>query len=423
MAKRIIRLTEADIEKIVLRVIEEQLVSVGKTEGQDYESRVYDTNHSAFQKWLNGIKYLLGTYEERTGVAPDYNAMVRRKAGLSTLRFNKDSKQYVETPIENNTKLFEQKANRLMKFMDDTSKQVAQRAIEKSYPYWVWVVNTKANELMGLLKGKKNASVVMDDMESVREVPMPKPEVNMPEVAMDDKNIPLDSKFDTGSPELKPSYKSELPEILKKGFSDAVNQFRKQYSEIEFPGPVYVGSIQVFSSSSRVPQDNMKDERYRTGKNGTPDGYKNLSEDRGKALQEYILSFIKSDKSIVTDGNTKVLDMNFLGQNGDGTSGPEWDQSKGSQHQDYLNAQYAYVVITFTAIPQPTTPPPVEPKDINDFSIRSSAEGRSRFFININIPKLNLPEVNLGGVRLFSTGKDLSCAVWGPSKGYSGFGF
>ena len=86
MAKKVIRLTEADIEKLVLRVINEQLVSVGKTEGQDYESRVFDTNHPGFQKWLNSIKYYLGTFEERTGVAPDYNAMVRRRAGLSTLR-------------------------------------------------------------------------------------------------------------------------------------------------------------------------------------------------------------------------------------------------------------------------------------------------------------------------------------------------
>ena len=233
----------------------------------------------------------------------------------------------------------------------------------------------------------------------------------------------IDHFWESIIPELKSSYKSELPKILKNGFSDALKQFREQYSEVKFPGPIYVGSIQVFSSSSRVPQDNMKNARYRTGKNGTPEGYKNLSEDRGKALQEFILSFIKSDKSIVTDGNTKVLDMNFLGQNGDGTSGPEWDPSKGAQHQDYLNAQYAYVVITFTAVPEPQIPTPIPPKDINDFSIRSSAEGRGRIFINLNLPKLNLPKVNLGGVRLFSTGKDLSCPVWGSGKGYSGFGF
>jgi len=424
MAKKVIRLTEADIENIVLKIIEEQLVSVGKTEGQDYESRVYDTNSPGFQKFLNRIKYLIGTYEERTGVAPDYNAMVRRVAGLSQLRFNKDSNKYVETPLENNSKPFEKKSKKLMRYMDDTSKQVAQRAIEKSYPFWVWVVNTKANALMNLLRGKKNASVVMDDMESVREVPMPKPEVKMPEVAMDDKKIPLNSKFDTGSPELKESYKSELPQILKKGFSDAIKQFRKQYSEIIFPGAVYVGSIRVFSSSSRVPQDNMNNPRYKTGPNGSPEGYKNLSEDRGRALQEFILEFIKSDKSIVTDGNTQVLDINFLGKNGDGTSGPDWDSSKGAQHQDYLKSQYAYVVITFTAIPEPPTPPPSESMDINDFSIRSSAEGRDSYFINWNIPKLNFPEINLGGgIRLFSTGKDLRCETFAPAKGFRGFGF
>jgi hypothetical protein len=410
--KKVVRLTESDLEKIVRKVISEQL-SAGVTKGPDFSSRTYDSNNPGFEKFLNSIKAKLQSLSNLNyteGKKPQYDAVVRDAAGLSTLTFDKNKKEWVESDKEGGLQTFKQREEQLMKFMDDVSKQVGERSKKNNYPFWVWAVTKHGGELLNGLQGKKNPTIVMDDLESIKQVPMPQPKVEVPSMVVNDKQIPVDAKFMIGSPVLDDSYQKELPTFLKQSFTKAVEDYRNLYKELQFAGQIYVSGIKVTSSSSRIPQDNMKNERYRTGPNGTPDGYKNLSQDRGKALLNSLLQFIKSDSSIITDVNTKISEVDFLGDNGDGTSGPEYDKAKGNDF--YKQYQQAYITLEFAAIP--TIPPTVKPeiKTVTDYSIRASGEGRKHLYIDLNLPDIKLPSFKIGGVITQGTGRDIACPVF-----------
>jgi hypothetical protein len=410
--KKVVRLTESDLEKIVRKVISEQL-SAGVTKGPDFSSRTYDSNNPGFEKFLNSIKAKLQSLSNLNyteGKKPQYDAVVRDAAGLSTLTFDKNKKEWVESDKEGGLQTFKQREEQLMKFMDDVSKQVGERSKKNNYPFWVWAVTKHGGELLNGLQGKKNPTIVMDDLESIKQVPMPQPKVEVPSMVVNDKQIPVDAKFMIGSPVLDDSYQKELPTFLKQSFTKAVEDYRNLYKELQFAGQIYVSGIKVTSSSSRIPQDNMKNERYRTGPNGTPDGYKNLSQDRGKALLNSLLQFIKSDSSIITDVNTKISEVDFLGDNGDGTSGPEYDKAKGNDF--YKQYQQAYITLEFAAIP--TIPPPPQPqiKTVTDYSIRASGEGRKHLYIDLNLPDIKLPSFKIGGVITQGTGRDIACPVF-----------
>ncbi len=412
--KKVIRLTESDLEQIVTRVIKEQ-ISAGTYTKPSYESRVYDTNNPTFTKFLNSIKADLQNkqqnYKVAGGKTPEYNAMVRDAAGLSTLTFDKTKNEWVETP-SNGMSTFQEREKQILKYMDDVSKAVAQRAKEKSYPFYVWVMTQKVGELLNGLQGKKNPTIVMDDIESVKKVPMPQPKVPIPSMLVDDKKIPLNSKFKIGSPLLEESYKNDFPSFIQQVFAKAVEEYRSGYKDLEFPGAVYVSGIKVTSSSSTIPHGKNMPERYQNAE-GSTEGFKNLSEDRGKALLNFILQFIKSDKNIVTDNNTRVSEIDFLGENGDGTSGPKWNsEAYKANPTQYTENQKAFVTLEFAAIPKPPIPEPVPDLQINDFSIRASGEGRKGFFIDLDLPEINLPSLNIGGLLTRGSGRDIACPIF-----------
>ena len=411
--KKVIRLTESDLEKIVRRIVSEQ-ISAGTYTKPGYDSRVYDTNNPGFTKFLNSIKVKLQEYQNSKiggGKAPDYNAAVRDVAGLSTLTFDRNKKEWVEDPrgSEGTLSTLQDREKQILKYMDDLSKSVFERSKEKSYPFYVWVMKQKVGELLNGLEGKKNPSIVMDDIESVKKVPMPQPKITIPSMLVDDKQIPLNSKFKIGSPLLEENYKKDFPSFIKQAFAKAVEEYKSGYKDLEFPGPVYISGIKVTSSSSTIPHGKNMPAKYQNAE-GSTEGFKNLSEDRGKALLDFILQFIKSDKSIVTDSDTRVSEIDFLGENGDGTSGPKWnsDAYKADPTQ-YTKNQQAFVTLEFAAIPKPPIPPTPVVKAINDFSIRASGEGRKRFFIELDLPKINLPSFKIGGLLTRGSGRDIPC--------------
>ena len=411
--KKVIRLTESDLEKIVRRIVSEQ-ISAGTYTKPGYDSRVYDTNNPGFTKFLNSIKVKLQEYQNSKisgGKAPDYNAAVRDVAGLSTLTFDRNKKEWVEDPrgSEGTLSTLQDREKQILKYMDDLSKSVFERSKEKSYPFYVWVMKQKVGELLNGLEGKKNPSIVMDDIESVKKVPMPQPKITIPSMLVDDKQIPLNSKFKIGSPLLEENYKKDFPSFIKQAFAKAVEEYKSGYKDLEFPGPVYISGIKVTSSSSTIPHGKNMPAKYQNAE-GSTEGFKNLSEDRGKALLDFILQFIKSDKSIVTDSDTRVSEIDFLGENGDGTSGPKWnsDAYKADPTQ-YTKNQQAFVTLEFAAIPKPPIPPTPVVKAINDFSIRASGEGRKGFFIELDLPQINLSSFKIGGLITRGSGRDIPC--------------
>jgi hypothetical protein len=125
---------------------------------------------------------------------------------------------------------------------------------------------------------------------------------------------------------------------------------------------------------------------------------------------DFLLQFIKSDSSIITNGDTKISEIDFLGENKDGTSGPEYDKTKGNDF--YKQFQQAYITLEFAAIPDvPQIPIPII-KTVTDYSIRATGEGRKRLYIDLNLPDIKLPSFKIGGVVTQSTGRDIACPIF-----------
>ena len=99
----------------------------------------------------------------------------------------------------------------------------------------------------------------------------------------------------------------------------------------------YLKSLSIDTSASRLPN----------GK--SPDGKTYTFEELSKLRNESALKYIKSQLSylgVLIDSNT-VITQNYKGQNGDGTSGPEWkrgnDKSKYEKYK-YLNVNLEVII-------------------------------------------------------------------------------
>jgi len=130
-------------------------------------------------------------------------------------------------------------------------------------------------------------------------------------------------------------------------------------------------------------------------------------------LSRYLPKYLANEyvsEVIITDENTKISEVDFLGGNGDGTSGPEYDKAKGNDF--YKQFQQAYITLEFAAIPN--IPPPPQPvmKTVTDYSIRATGEGRKRLYIDLNLPDIKLPSFKIGGVITQSTGRDIACPIF-----------
>ena len=104
------------------------------------------------------------------------------------------------------------------------------------------------------------------------------------------------------------------------------------------------------------------------------------------------------------------MELDFKGKNGDGTSGIEWDASKGSQDPAYLDAQYTNIYIKFTVQPKIDIKPESTPESIetNGYILKISGERRGKLYIDFTF---TFPNMSVGGFRGFSGG-DVLCDAY-----------
>jgi|LakMenEpi03Aug12_release.lakeMendotaPanAssembly.Ray.scaffolds.fasta_scaffold176486_2 hypothetical protein len=122
--------------------------------------------------------------------------------------------------------------------------------------------------------------------------------------------------------------------------ADVVDPVAQQSAAIATPADgkpkMYLKSLSVATSCSRIP--NTK----------SPDGKTYTFEQLAKLRNDEALKYIKEQLSalgVFIDGNSAIT-QNSAGQNGDGTSGPEWKQ--GVDRKQY--EQYKYLVVNIDII-------------------------------------------------------------------------
>ena len=416
MGNKVIRLTEADLEKLVMRVLESETneqIDMGFSKSRNIDRAI--TTEDSFYKTI--VEKRIPTLESKIDKAVEdgytvdesVNDLNKALASINLFGIQKDRDNRVVSLVAKNGYDTAMKAySKLQEFMDDTSKQVMNGSKTENPAFYAYAIR-KSTTLLNTLKGtkKKTRSVIANNVETQQEETPKK--VEMPMVQYSDADIPLDTKFASGSPELKEGYSQSFSE----SFSDALKAFRNEMIKnnkqegVSFPRKYYIKDVTIVSSSSKVPHSKLP-KPYYTDPNDPNDteGFLRLSEDRAKSMMNLVQQYIKDNSDfIITDSNT-TTSIDAKGKNGDGTSGPEWDKSKGSQHKDYMDAQMAKVLITFTVTPK-LTPITPEPKIVqsNGYSLEVSGTTRRKFRFKWNF---KLPTIRLrGGSRIIPASPDL----------------
>lgn len=361
MAKRIIRLTEADIENIVRKVIQEQ------QEGyQERSVTTEDMNKGDFPEKMANRQKIINQALKGEGEYAGYTAddtftplnigLAIGNPALIWLRRN-PSKKTVELHKTGNYERVLGLVNGLTDYMDEESIQEFENLKEKN-PIFYGYLTKKVGKLLEILnnstKKSKNCIVYSTGTQSNLIPADNNQEFELEVFVTADNKTSYDNKFVTGSAEINPQYGENYKNDLLTQFGTALNQMKETYkndTSVSFPGGIYIKGIEIISSSSKVPQDNMRNERYRTGPNGTPDGYQNLADDRANSMKELIEGIISSNSNIVMAPGADIkIDSK-------GAQGPEW---KGKMGPEYLEHQKAIIKIKFQVPAERKTEPEIE---------------------------------------------------------------
>lgn len=134
----------------------------------------------------------------------------------------------------------------------------------------------------------------------------------------------VDNYYET-TPYFKEQFKADVIDPIKAQL--------EQIKNIEGKPKMYLKELNIVTSMSRIPNTE------------SPDGKTYTFEQLSKLRNESGLNYIKSQLDalgVLIDSNT-VITQNYKGQNGDGTSGPEW--KKGSDKSKYEPYKYLNVDI------------------------------------------------------------------------------
>jgi hypothetical protein len=349
MAKKVIRLTEADIENIVRNIILEQQNQYRERSITSEDMNRGDTPEKIEAKQQNVNRALkgVGRYEGYTVDETFTPLNIGIYVGGGPLSLRKGGKDKVITFVESGLyKAKLEKVNELVRYMDDESKQEFENLKSDNPTFYGYMLSgDRVASLVSILNNstKKSKSCIVYSTGTQKElIPAENPEMELPVYDVKDDKTSYNKKFVSGSAEIDPRYAEAYKDDLLNQFNEATNQMRNAYKDdttVSFPGVIFIKGIEIISSSSKVSQDNMSNPRYNTKTND--EGYQNLADDRANSMKELIEGIISSnDKIAMVPGADIRIDSRAA-------QGPEWEPSKGKDHPDYQKHQKALIQIKF----------------------------------------------------------------------------
>ncbi len=395
--RKVIKISVSDLDNIVKNVIEEQLKMTKRTKRAQDTVRTRSTEDERYDKVVEKIAKNKEKWSNKKSViSPEPTELQWALYGAGVYIVDNDSgKKNSEGRIEYKLVPSVAGKGRLKSFkklysvMSEESKSVMDSSKEINPAFYAYVIKSSDSLVDVFNRTKRDSrSVTVDNSKSQKLGTSPN-EVEVPKLIFSDSDIPLKNKFATGSPNLKNEYVTQFDST----FTDLLVSYKNDMiknntdSRITFPGKYLIKDITIISSSSKVPHTRLP-EPYTTDPKDPNDteGFLRLSEDRAESMMKMVKNYISSNS------DNLIMDKNFTesvsakGENGDGTSGPDWDKNKGSQHQDYLDAQQAKVIITFAVIPSFIKDDDIPTPDIssNGFILTVSATKRSKTEISLD---------------------------------------
>lgn len=418
MAKKVIRLTEADLRKIVLKIvneesIDEQLISRQQNKDREKSLSTEDRMYNNFKNKINSYTKRVEGYKGRGYDVSEFNNLNVSlwAAGIYTTKNNPREKK-ITLVKGGNAKSLQKSYDYLVTKMDDTSKQVMTEIKEKLPSFYGYIIS-KSSLLISQLSGTKKDSqsvLVMKAGQKPATEEKPK-QVEMPTIEFTDSGIPFDSKFESCSPQLKPEYVNTFKDSFSKALKsslEAARQNNPSPDTISFPGVYYIKSIKVVASSSRVPHTKNCDAKYYINNDGNNEqGFLNLSTDRANSIKNLVTQYISDNSEFVkTAGGESLYDMSEV----IGATGPEWDPSKGNKHEDYRKNQMAKVIITFMVVPKIVPPQATPDEEPPTEGYKLTISGKGKKVWRVKLPRMKFPTIRIsGGTGVRPTGRTELC--------------
>lgn len=419
MGKKVIRLTENDLRKIVLKVIEKS--NIDEQISQRTKSDVDKTLSTEDDFYVNTFVAVrvadkLTRLEKYKARGIDISAATPFMIGLwAGLVKSTSTENNVLTFIDReDTKEKEKSINYLISLMDEESKAILED-IKVNEPNFYGYFALKAENLVGALRARTDKKTRTVSVMKAG-VPAPPPEekpasVEMPVIEYTDTAIPFDTKFESCSPTLKDGYVTAFKESFSKALTTALAAAQNSNTNpnVTFPGAYYINSIKIISSSSRVPHTSQCDAKYYINNDGNDEqGFLNLSTDRANAIKSLVSTYITDNsESIKIPSGDTVYNMSISG-----ATGPKWEPAKTNKHEDYRSNQRASVIISFMVIPQikPIESPGGETVQPPSEGYLITVLGTGKTYWKFEVPEINIPKMNTGGGgSVKSTGRKDRC--------------
>jgi hypothetical protein len=291
---------------------------------------------------------------------------------------------------------------KMKKKMDNTSIEVFDQMSENNPLFFIYVLSTYNHSDIasntGIFKDYKKQRITVDSAETVKLPPPTQPtaptEVIEPGVEIQtDETLIQPNFFASNEATLTPQFKS----FINENVISNVNQLKQILKEHGGTGRGVLDSLVINASSSKTRNGESKTVEN-DGKNCsinpvTKQPYQacpthlTLSKARAEAAKNYIVEELRKNNIEVDE--SKIV-VNYQGENGDGTSGPEFVQGDNPRDEKFLKAQRVDInaviaIRTQGEVKKTITPPEVkqaEPVTQTDYRIVISAKTRGDFEFN-----------------------------------------
>jgi hypothetical protein len=195
-----------------------------------------------------------------------------------------------------------------------------------------------------------------------------------------------------------------LSEEFKSSINEIINGIKETISTLTPPEgkpKAFCPTITINSSCSTAPNGTPKSSPNASKYAGKTISFMDLSTERANAVSTYLKTKL-AEVGVLIDADTKVT-INAAGQNGDGTSGPAWNEVEGVNNAEKLakvkqyqmaeiNFEVMFNTSTTTLTPSKENKPETETIPAEVLDVKS---GEYKLMISIKTFRIHLPELHM----------------------------
>jgi hypothetical protein len=293
-------------------------------------------------------------------------------------------------------------ANELVQFIKDDESKQKFRDLQQKNPFFYAYLIDKYKQNENYHRKIKNKNIIIDDVVSVKQVPpptqvQPKETIEPGVQIATDRNVVKPNLFQNNEATLR----GEFVTYINESVMSVVNELKQNLADKGGTGTGVLDSMTIYASSSRTRNGESKTVQN-DGKNcainpttkqpfAACPTHLTLSKGRAEAAKRYMIDLLKKNKIEVDESKIQI---NFQGQNGDGTSGPEFnpqtDKASDEKFQIHQRVDVDCIIAIRTTpdVKTKTTPPDekaTEPTTETDYKVRITGKEKNKLVIDINL--------------------------------------